>query len=226
MTDGPTNHPSFLELDRGALGSVSEELRRHLDACPTCRAYAERLQQPLPIPAWVRDEAARSGPAARVRAWLGPLAALVAAAAVFAVVLPLRKPWVAAKGQASVALYLKRGEQVSLWDGRSRVRPGDLLRLQVVPEAQEHVLVAVSAASGGLEVLYQGSVAPRRETLLPESWRVDDTAEPETLVVALSAKRLDLEALRRAMESSARASDLWMTVLTLRKEAGSTKGTP
>jgi hypothetical protein len=217
MNSGPAHHPSFLELDRGALGAMSEEQRRHLDACPTCSAYVARLQQPLPIPAWVREEAARSRPAAGMRSWLGALAALAAAASVLAVAFPAREPRVQVKGQASVALYLKRGEQISLWDGRSPVRPGDLLRLKVVPEEQEHVLVAAAAASGELKVLYQGAVAPRCEALLPESWRVDETAEPETLVIALSAKRLDVEALRRALASSARTPDLWTTVLTLHK---------
>ncbi|MGC4120954.1 MAG: hypothetical protein QM765_41540 [Myxococcales bacterium] len=215
----PGAHPSFLELDRAALGSIGEPLRQHLESCQACRSHVERVQQPLPVPAWIREEATRPK-----RRWLpslaGSLAALATAAVAFFVLWsgPVSKPEVQIKGQAAVALFVKRGEQVRLWDGRSPVRPGDLLRLKVVPEGLGQVLVAVPTPDGGLSALYQGVIATREETLLPESWRVDDSAGPEVLAIALSAERIDVGTLKQALEQTAPRADLWTTVLSLQKE--------
>ncbi|MFP2924478.1 hypothetical protein ACLESO_04535 [Pyxidicoccus sp. 3LG] len=50
----PLRHPSFLELDRAALGLRSPSLEQHLQACSECVAYLGRVTQAEPVPAWAR----------------------------------------------------------------------------------------------------------------------------------------------------------------------------
>jgi hypothetical protein len=124
---------------------------------------------------------------------------------------------VAAKGSPSVALYLKRGEQVSLWDGHAPVRPGDRLRLEVAAEGLGHVLVA--APGGFAQPLFSGAIDPKKPALLPTSWLVDDSPGSESLLVVLSAEPLSADEATAAVAAHQRDGRVWTTELTLPKAA-------
>src|SRR3982751_923570 len=52
---GPSPHPSFLELDRHALGGARADVATHVAGCESCQA---RLAHPGPaseVPAWARQ---------------------------------------------------------------------------------------------------------------------------------------------------------------------------
>jgi hypothetical protein len=89
----------------------------------------------------------------------------------------------------AIALYLKRNHEVRAWDGRESVEAGDSLRLEIAPAGYDYVVVATpgaeaSAPSGA--PLYAGAIDPAHPTLLPVSWRVDDSPSPEVLEVTLT----------------------------------------
>jgi len=86
-TDG-RDHPSYLALDRAALGSLTAQLGRHLADCARCRAHVDRIADPGPAPqltgagARLRRETAVRRSARRPlprRAWLGGLCAAAVA---------------------------------------------------------------------------------------------------------------------------------------------------
>src|SRR2546423_8709392 len=114
-------HPSFLELDMHALGASNTAIAAHVQSCARCQAHCSRLQPP-PLPGWAQKLAQEKrcfGSWSRV--WR--LAALCAAAVVVLVILPksLRRPEPGVKGSPSVAVYMKRGAAVRLWDGEEPV---------------------------------------------------------------------------------------------------------
>ena len=106
------NHPSFLQLDRFTLGSGDVEISEHLRDCQPCNAHFGRCALPVAVPAWARELEKPRG-----RKWLWSALALTSLAALPLVMLRSSQPLVTAKGSPSVAVYLRRGEQVSLWDG-------------------------------------------------------------------------------------------------------------
>ncbi|MFY0564212.1 hypothetical protein ACN28E_10205 [Archangium lansingense] len=53
------------------------------------------------------------------------------------------------KGNPAVALYVKTGDTVRLWDGESPVAEGDLLRLKVMPEGFTRLTVAAAEGTPG-----------------------------------------------------------------------------
>ncbi len=180
------DHPSFLELDRVALGvEVASATRTHLSSCERCRLHVERLESHEAPPAWVRDLAK---PRRSRRSWLfGGGFALAAAAAVL-VMLFVRgdhrdDSFTTVKGEPSVALHIKRGDAVFVWDGVEPVRPGDQLRLEIA--ASGHLRVQVLSA--GDVSLYDAPIAAGSGSLLlPTAWEVDAEPGTETLTIVLS----------------------------------------
>ena len=209
-------HPSFLVLNRAAVGTPPADAgaAAHLETCAACAAYISRMQVDLPPPAWalaLADEKPR-----RAR-WLKVLLPLSAAlAAVVLVVLPSKQPPAfTAKGAPSVAVYVKRGEAVNAWDGGSPLRPGDRLQLQLAPEEFRFALVASLSDPAAPQILYSGKL-PRGPSLLPVSFRVDDSPGPEQLLVVLATSPVferDLTSLAKA-----RRPDVWTLRLVLPKE--------
>lgn len=214
----------------------------HLQDCARCQSYLTALQRraAAPVPAW-----ARALPARRPGVWtqlveqLRPhiLFPVAAAAASLALVVatqsgPLRRTpspasapnqrpavQVRAKGGPSVSVFIKRGEQVTQWDGRTRLRAEDRIRLQVAGAGYTQVTVALQRP-GGAQVLYTGELHPAAPTPLPVSWQVsaDDASEiievilsPQQLREAAPARPLDVAALRQRRE-------LWITELVMQKE--------
>ncbi len=210
-------HPSYLALDSHALGASDDEIAAHVRSCPRCTSHLSQLQ-PSPVPESVlRLEGSR-------RLWwpswlrLRHLAALCAVVALAAVVLPgvLRREGFAVKGSPSVAVYVKHGAAVSLWDGRARLSPGDGLQLKVAPAGFSRVTVASVAAAKIVE-LYAGEIDPRGETTLPRSWTVDAEPGPEVMLIVFSRAPLSLADLRTARDDLPRTRQLWSARVELFK---------
>ena len=184
-------HPSFRELDRIALGDDLPLVRRHASACDACSAY-------LGTPAAPPTMAPLAPPPRR---WRLPRLALIGAPAVAALavaaalVLPSapKEPWIATKGAPSIAIFVKRGATMALWDGASPFQPGDRIRLRIAPHGFTHAAVAVfDPLTGGWSTLFEGEVGGE-EKLIPGSWEVDAAPETERLLVALDAGPVRLD---------------------------------
>lgn len=223
----PGSHPSFLELDRSALGQGAPATAEHVRGCPRCQAHLRKLEEPLALPAWAR-ELGRPEPARRPNFWVLALFGGAAAAGAAAVLLlsparprprdiALHGTLVAAKGSPAVALYVKRGEQVSLWDGHAPVQAGDRLQLEVSGEGFSQLLIATPG--GFAQPMFAGALDASRPMLVPKSWRVDESPGPETLDVVLSAAALSVDEASAAVVSHRRDAQVWTTELTLPKSA-------
>jgi hypothetical protein len=97
------------------------------------------------------------------------------------------------KGTALITLYVLQGEERVRWDGRTPVKEGDRLQIQLEPEGLTRVYVL-----SGATLLHQGAVAPRGTTSLPMSWRVEQGGGAERLSVILSRSALTREELAKA----------------------------
>ena len=196
-------HPSFLALDRAALGAALDPAARaHVEGCARCQAHVDRVRRPEAPAPWLRALPPARPASWRAWRWGGGLA-LAAAACAFLLFARARGDGrddhadaITAKGAPEVLLHIKRGDSVMTWDGAAAVLPGDRLRLEIA--ASGYRRVQVIGAGGAL--LHD---APLRESgLLPLAWKVDDQPGPETLTVILSDHPRD-----RA----------WRTTLTLPK---------
>ncbi|MBJ6759138.1 hypothetical protein JGU66_00095 [Myxococcaceae bacterium JPH2] len=222
----PPGHPSFLELDRAALGLRSPSLEQHLETCTGCRAYLSRVKQSEPVPAWARalDTDRRADERVAWTRWAWPLLATAALVAGLYVIIPghlseAAPTFVATKGAPAVAVYIKRGEQVFLWDGQAPLAPDDRLQLQVVAGEHHHITVAVQAPEGpeAWTVLYEGPVSPGQEMAVPMSLRVDATEGEERIRLLFSEEALpEPQAVEHLSEASTTAT-LWTTELRFRK---------
>jgi hypothetical protein len=173
------------------------------------------------VPSWVSalaDEPRRPSPLPRWASWgVGALAALLA----LVLWVPrgpeeTRSPLsgIRAKGGPAMALYVKHGDSVRLWDGMSPVASGDLLRLKVMPEG--FTWLTVAAAEGtSWQVLHEGPLSAQGETLLPTSWRVEPGEQPERLLVVLAHEPLPSDSLSRLDAEAPRTDDVWVFPLTL-----------
>jgi hypothetical protein len=203
---GPSPHPSFLELDRHALGVVRADVAAHVTSCESCQA---RLAHPGPapeIPAWARQLAPRRGswfswPAlTRTRALAFAVTALACAALVWTAggnfITRLAgsgatEDYVGTKGGPSLWLYVKRGDRVALWNGSDPVMPGDLLQLKVQPDRFTHINVfAANKTPGAYTTLYDATIASGQPTTLPSSFRVDAESGDEALLVVLGPESI------------------------------------
>lgn len=207
------SHPAPFNLELVYLGAGTEADRQHLAQCEACSAYVGRLQQPVALPTDLRAWVSR--PQAR-RAWLVPLAALAAAAAVMVVTQVSQQPRediIRTKGSPAVTLYIKRDSGVAQWDGQAPIQPGDSIRLAVQPEG----FLALQVLSSG-QILFRGYVSrPRQE--LPLSWRVDSDPNATELTLVFSSLPLTLEQALMASRLGTRDGEIWVTTLMLRKEA-------
>ncbi|HEX4382217.1 MAG TPA: hypothetical protein VH083_04685 [Myxococcales bacterium] len=204
------SHPSYLQLDLLALGDASPEVAAHAEACGACGAHLGRLAVPVAVP--------RELPRPKSRKWLWSLLALSlsSAAAVTVVVLPRRHPEVTAKGSPSVAVYLRRGGQVSLWDGVHPLQAGDAVQLKVQSFGYSRITVG-AVESKQVQTLYEGEAQPGTATLLPQAFTLDGSGG-DALLVVFSRAPLSPEDLRAARESLRRDEELWTTVLDLTKK--------
>jgi hypothetical protein len=182
-------HPSYALLDAAALGdeSAAAQIAPHLGDCAACRDHIKAAQMPADDLALARlQRRAQETPkqASVIRWSYAAAAALVCVLAVgVANVLAPRHDVVTTKGAPSVAVYVKRGDTVFLWNGRAPLKVGDTIRLKIVPEDAR--FVEVRSDSG--EALYHGALSPP-ETELPVAWRLDDRGTSERLRVGFAVQ--------------------------------------
>lgn len=199
-------HPSFLALDRLALGGGVPEDRQHADGCAQCGAYLARLEAPAPVP-----DAVRALARPRWARWaVGGLATAVATSlAVAAVVAQQPAEEVRRKGSPVASVFIRRGEAVMRWDGVAAVRAGDALRLEVQPEGFARLMVLEGATP-----LFDGAVeAPRHA--LPLSWRVDDAPAAVELRLVFSRAPLTADQALDEWARGTRSAETWVTTLRL-----------
>jgi len=236
------SHPSHLALDLAALAAeagVPREVADHLAGCAVCAAEVagrRAAEAAAPVPAWLdrvrvaplppapaRNAPHAAGAGRRLRWWLLPIPAAAALAAAVVLLVPPRPATdlpageVREKGSPAVVVYVKRGERVEPWDGRSPVRPGDRLRVAVRGAGFAHLSVAALQPDADPAVLYAGPAAPRGETLLPLSFLVDAGGTAEELSVILSPEPVAPAAHTRPPGQPSRRGE-WTTRLHLAKE--------
>jgi hypothetical protein len=195
MTLTRTEHPSYLALDRAALGGLSQDLERHVSACAECRSYLETLAEPPPESGLMetRRRLERARVASRPWLWAAIPVAAAAIALLFVTQPPVKvqeAPYVGVKGFSSVWIYVRRGADTQLWDGKRVLRPGDQLRLKVDPGAARHVEVYALKDGDSPERLYSGDLVPGELAMLPDAWELDDQAGAEQLFVVLSEREV------------------------------------
>lgn len=173
-----TEHPSFLALDRHALGASTPEVATHVGACSVCRAHLDAVSVPSPIPPRVL-ELRSSMPWWRER-WFQVLLPL-AAGLLIIVALINRTPSdeVRAKGTPTAIAWVKRGDDVSQWKG-APLAVGDSVRFQVAPEGLSRVTVIDGTTK---TVLYEALV---KETTTTPAWTLDGTPGGDVVWVVLS----------------------------------------
>jgi hypothetical protein len=232
---GAAQHPSYLALDRAALGSRTAALSRHLAECERCRAHVDRIAEPVAVPGAVeldrpgRRAVERRQPARR--GWLNGLAAAATAAVLLVALLigrdrdepprpadtPAETGFDTAKGGRAVGVYVLRGRHTFLWNGNEPVEPGDSIRLKLVPEGMTQVHVFSPSGARELALLHRARIAPDRDALLDAAWRVDGVGEREVLIVVLSAESLSLARAQAAAREGGMGEDVWVARLVLPK---------
>lgn len=172
-----SEHPSFLALDRHALGASTAEVATHVAVCSVCRAHLDAVSIAAPIPPRVLELGA-SPPWWRAR-WLPVL--LPVAVALLIIVLINRSPAdeVRAKGTPTAIAWVKRGDDVSVWKG-APLAVGDSVRFQVAPEGLNRVTVIDGTTK---TVLYEALV---KETTTTPAWTLDGTPGGDVVWVVLS----------------------------------------
>ncbi|MFP2924477.1 hypothetical protein ACLESO_04530 [Pyxidicoccus sp. 3LG] len=127
--------------------------------------------------------------------------------------------YIAAKGAPAVAVHIKRGDQVFLWDGRASLAPEDRIRLRVASSGYRYVTVAARSPDGpgGWTLLFAGPLSPGAETVLPASWRVDAAPGDELLRVIFSTEPLPETRAVELFSEAPRTERLWTTELRLPK---------
>lgn len=207
------NHPSFLSLDRLALGApVDADLHQHVAGCQVCREHVAKTRAPVSPPSWLSTVTA---PPPR-RSYL-PLAALAAGlAAIVAVSAHTPEPRLSAKGLPAVTVWVKRGEHVIPWTSEGPVREGDALRLEVAPGDYRYVTVLEQDATGQ-RTLFETHVSPEGKPTMTPAWEFDGEGQGPHLVVLLSRAPLSEAGARSAV--GRRDREIWTIDEVLPKEA-------
>jgi hypothetical protein len=224
-------HPSFLELDRLALGAPpSHGTAAHVASCARCRGHLEGVREAPPLPPGLRERArgdgADGGLLARLRRrWLlGALglAGAMAAAAVLLLARPQVQPdggYIGEKGLPSVWVYVKHDTELRLWDGEQPLAPGDRLRLKIDPQGHTHADVFTQAQTGAaLEPVWSGTLEPDEVTTLPAAWQLDRSGGDEALIVVLAQGKVSPAQARRFVDKGA-PRGVWLRKFLLRKTA-------
>jgi hypothetical protein len=230
-------HPSYLELDRFVLGAPGAlATAAHVGACDRCRRHIETLREAPPAPAGLRDRIASpatdSPPAAAHRwpAWFrGPrigAVGLAGALAIGALVWIARAPhapvvgYDGVKGLPSVWIYVKRDNDLALWDGERPLEARDRLRLKIDPQDLTHIDVFTrdEASGGALAAIFDGRLQPGTVTTLPGAWQLDGDSPRESLIVVLSRDGVSPGTAQRFLRDGAPAG-VWLRRFELHRSA-------
>jgi hypothetical protein len=215
-----TRHPSYLELDRLAVGGIaSTALRSHVEGCAVCRAHLERVAPAQAVPSWVAERSEHSA-APHPRRLRAALFGVVLASA--AGMLLWRAPTEPAhydtkKGLPSVLVHVQHRGVHRTWDG-APLEAGDQIRLEVAPEDFRYVSVFGAAAAGQpAPALYRGPVPPHVHTPLDKAWQLDAQPGAERLTLVFSHAPVSLEEARQML--AAPSSAVHVVELVLPKRA-------
>jgi hypothetical protein len=195
IADAPTNeavHPSFLALDRAHLGLASPAVVAHLASCGACRSYVESPASAAGASDFAALQRAIDGRSQPRSKWLWAAASFAAMVCALLLVVTHHAPdarpgadgYVGAKGFRSVWIYVKRGSETVLWDGKRPLLPGDRLRLKIDPGSYHRL--AVYSLSEPPTLLYSGRLIPGQNLTLPDAWQIDDSLSDEQLLVVFS----------------------------------------
>ncbi|MEO8903736.1 MAG: hypothetical protein ABI488_15650 [Polyangiaceae bacterium] len=190
-------HPSFLALDRAHLGHPTAETTTHLRGCDACRGYLAALSEPVSTAGFVvieRELAARAAKRRFSLAWVFGPASLAAVACAALLFMAHRQPnagrgdeeYVGAKGFCSVWIYVKRGTETQLWDGKQPLAAGDRVRLKLDPGSYHRVALYSLSDPVHPALLYSGALSPGHTLTLPDAWEIDDSKTAEQLYVVFS----------------------------------------
>ena len=188
-------HPSFLALDRVFLGHALPEVSAHLLECNECRGYLESLPQLSAAADFASiQRAIEERPRLSLARLFAPIAFVAAASAVLLFMTHHPPPrvssgegaYVGAKGFRSVWIYVKRGTDTRLWDGKRSLLAGDRVRLKLDPGGYHHVQVYSLSNPRTPTSLYEGPLVPGQNLTLPEAWEIDDSPAAEQLLVVFS----------------------------------------
>jgi hypothetical protein len=193
---GATAHPSFLALDRVHLGITQPEVDEHIAGCEACRMYLESLTNYALDPTFLAPKAPLAHRVRLRRPWLlgaVSLAAMACGLLLFVATIerPVEpgEPYIAAKGFRSV--YVKRGHETQLWDGKQPFVAGDQVRLKVDPGGYQRIQVYSLTDPVHPTLLFSGPLAPNKILTLPEAWELDGSAAAERLFVVLSHRPVE-----------------------------------
>jgi hypothetical protein len=223
------DHPSFLDLDQFVLGRTSDALAHHLQACAQCRSYVDGQRRELPLPAWLGTIPAPSSKAVLwFQRWRSKYFVVLAPALAAASLVFMIRGWsgrldrggVAEKGGPAVSAFVKHGERVFRWDGRSPIAAGDSLRLAVAGAGYRFISVAALTADAHFgKLLFEGAAHETGTTPLPVSWRVDREGAAERISVIVSPMPVSAEEHRRLLDGpEVDRPGVFRTVLTFPKK--------
>lgn len=201
-----TPHPSRMALDQVALGLEDASVRAHASTCEACAAHLRRVEVTLPVPGWVE---ALPRPTRLAWRWLVPVPVMLTLALI---VFALPKPSeITAKGLPEVQVWVHRGANTALWDGKP-LHERDELRFELAPAGYSYLTIAQLEGSAPT-VLHAGPLDASAVQLSP-AWSVDGQAGDENVVVVLSKGPLSDEQLGAAIAGRTG----WSTRFTFPKE--------
>ncbi|HUS65302.1 MAG TPA: hypothetical protein VMZ28_12195 [Kofleriaceae bacterium] len=197
---------SDLRLDRMMAGELAEEdarsARGHIDGCAMCAARLAEVEADrasfraappaLALPAGAVSAAAREPAWVRLRRWLWPATAVLAAAAALLV-------WRVAgrgagnggdttrlKGRDHLGFYVKRGDAVARGAGGEVLRPGDTVRFTYTAQQRGYLAIASVDGAGQVSVYHAdgeraAAIEPGEDAALPGGVELDAVLGAETV---------------------------------------------
>lgn len=220
---------SYYGLDKQALG-IDVQATTDQETLPLwAQTHLNEVQRARSVPSWVRNLETNI-PNNKFRwlkaSWMGMGIAAATAAAVLIAVQPKtlhetgsHPSYTAAKGYPSVAVFIKRGSKVRLWDGEEFLQPGDQLRLQINREGFHFISVFSVSEKGDAELLHSSQLQNTKTQLLAEAWKVDAKGNVEQLLVVLSQREGFTEQAGKLWNTPRRDNEVWTIRLLAKKVA-------
>jgi len=199
-------HPNSLDLEAFASGDAVPGLAEHVDVCPACRDFVERVRSMMAETTPPVDEArrvvarAKRGMTRRFLAVATAIAIPVAAAAV--VLLVVRSPTetsqgrITFKGGVQLAVIRERGGEQMRFTSRVPVQPGDRLMLEVSLDREQELLGAVIGDDDSYLELMPVEARGAGTHLSERAARVDASPLNATIIVGSEADVAQARKLR------------------------------
>lgn len=215
-------HLTSLDLDGLHLGLTSAEerarLQAHVESCGSCaRLRSEHDASVLRFRSGVFDRTIRqvkrrsSGRRRRVELVVG----LAAAAALVLLVrgggdhgqVVTTASLLATKGEGSLQVFARRGQQVFAVKDGETLSPGDAIRFFLGPSGKGQVIIG-SVDGAGIATIYfpyggrgSAAIAPDKRFEVPGSIVLDHAPGPERIFAVFSPAPMESEPVRQALSS-------------------------